>query len=231
MCKYPGMISSQFPYFRHGFPRSNHGGQVAFYHPFLDRFLLVVPQEVEVVTKISMLANLRYPIMPMYVSNAPGFNHTLLDNGCCDNWTTSLDNQQRKKIYDNDRATQIIQRPQRLEPSKSMPEDYTVFSIEAEKQWMQLLWFWQEFLEFIGKTENPYEPVIDFVNQYLLPNELKPSYRTETEKFIRAVNRILSIETDPATADSAIINHMQTHASFLKDVVKWFRINRIECGL
>ena len=221
------MSSITYTYFRPGHPRSNSGGQIAFYQPFLDRFLLVVPQEVEVVTKISMLANLRYPILPLYISNAPGYNHTLLDNGCCEGWTTILENQHRKKIYDNDRATHVIHHNQYLKPAAALPDEYHVFSLAIEKQWMQLLWFWQEFLHFIEQEENPYQPVIQFVNDYLLPEQINPRYRLQLAAAEREINHILSVEIDPDRADQTIRDYIAKKCIFLQDVLEWFMTHHI----
>lgn len=222
------MISTRFPYFRPGYPTSENSGQIAFYQPFFDRFLLIVPQEVLVVLKISMLANLRYPVLPMYVSGAPGFHHNLLDNGCCENWTVALENKHREKIYDNDRATLIIQQSQRIHPSRSLPDQYSIFSIDAEKRWFQLLWFWQEFLEFIFMYKNPYQPVIDFVDANLMPTSIQPEYRRQMSDFCKQVNLILSVEHDALAADQAIYRYIADQCTWLNDVLEYFIDSQIK---
>lgn len=224
------MQTTHFSYFHPGYPRSNSGGQIAFYQPFFDRFLLVVPQEVEVVTTISILANIRYPILAMHVSNAQGYSHTLLDNHCCDNWTTVLDNRYKGKIYENDRATLIIQQPQRLEPARKLCQEYEAFSIENEKLWMQLIWFWQEFLHFVQSYRNPYQPVTDFVDNNLMTDATRPYYRKQIADFAKAVNLVLAVEIDCTLADEIIRNHIHG-IKWLHDVLDGWASERYNTNI
>lgn len=167
-------------FFQWGYSNLNDN-QFGLWEPTLDRFLLIL-NDVSLVDCIIMVSSSRYNLYLCNLNSAQNYSRNLIDNSCCENWTLSNKSQIKiGKFNQYNTATTV----EFLVPSLDNPK----WNIKQEKAWLQICWFWLNFIheiknhqwhqkiQFIKKIysselnySHDYFDNIDLVETYILKN-------------------------------------------------------------
>ena len=194
---------TKLSYFRLGCSPDS-SGQVALYHPFFDRLLLVLPGNSAVIRDIVRLASSRYPLFMVDISTAPQYTPQLIDNTCCDAWTVTMHNRDWSRMYYLNTHTEIVSPIPQVQPAQTLSTEWQDFSIAEEKSWLQTLWFWLEFLQQADVHISPYQDVHKFLSFQEWPADFQSPAEVEFDQLSCSIHKLLYLATNAMSADSAI---------------------------
>jgi hypothetical protein len=127
-------------YFTYGYPMDARMPIYGLYQPVLNCFLLVLPDYPEIGPRLTAILSSRYLLQPILLNLASNYDHNVIDNEICQDWTFSNAHQ---VPYRSLMSNFKIIKAELLIPTKVTVE----WNIEQEKQWAQFCLFWLRFIK------------------------------------------------------------------------------------
>ena len=127
------------PYFA-GYPIKIGYAHYALYDIALDRFVFVCDGR-ELGLRVQQLAMSRYHMALIQLDWADNYQHNLIDNTICENWTyqrSNYDDHWNVTVHGVIRAEKLIGHD---------IAQFDTASIQRRKQWMQVYWHWLRFVQ------------------------------------------------------------------------------------
>jgi hypothetical protein len=196
-----------------GYPTKLGYPHYGLYQPLLGHFLLITNSLDESI-KIKNLAISRYSLFIFQLDDASNYSFNLIDNDCCENW--SVIPHQRF-----DFAVTYYSDPIKAQQLIAASTNNININIAEEKQWLQYIWYWIRFVDWIAEAQSWYHQkkfMID-LGLYQFPDyQLQLQQLQQHQQFFY---KTLLLEQNISTANNKIIEYLQNNQSLADLYQQW----------
>jgi len=179
----------KFKYFNYGY--SNHPAlpTYALYQPVLDCFLITADSPI-VANQLRMLLSSRYSLYTVCLNTAENYEHNLIDNTVCENWTFL--GRKHLPVNQLNGASQIV-----YADHLQLIDHAVDWNVDREKQWVLMCKF---YLAFFTKFKDHALPGAETVTEFLP----KDCFGNEQQAIEQQAMELLYLGTDFESTDIKI---------------------------
>lgn len=129
-------MSTEYPTYL-GYGSDEHSKIYGLWEPVLDRFLFVGHKS-ETLQRVAFLSSSRYLLFPVCLNTALNYQHNLIDNKVCENWT-----------LENRGDVSTLPMNYAVTDAQMLLETHTManWDLTQEKKWLTLIWHYVFFLD------------------------------------------------------------------------------------
>jgi len=203
-----------FKYFTYGYPENSQSAVYGLYQPVLNCFLLILPDYFDVGPQLTAILSSRYMLQPIRISCASNYEHNIIDNEICQNWTISNLHQVTARSLMVD--CKMINAEQLIPTTVSVDWD-----IEKEKQWMQFCVFWLRYIKSIEKPGYCGGWIDEQIGNNSLFSVFDPLAKPEVREFAEQVTKLLYLGQDLTTTEQIIMSLLNGRNDFFQQYLNY----------
>jgi hypothetical protein len=153
-------------------------------------------------------------LQPIRISCASNYEHNIIDNEICQNWTISNLHQVTARSLMVD--CKMINAEQLIPTTVSVDWD-----IEKEKQWMQFCVFWLRYIKSIEKPGYCGGWIDEQIGNNSLFSVFDPLAKPEVREFAEQVTKLLYLGQDLTTTEQIIMSLLNGRNDFFQQYLNY----------
>lgn len=180
-------------HFFEGYKTKQDSKLFGLYQPVLNCFL-IIHDDLKAINEISKISSSRYTTFIVQIDCAVNYQHNLIDNYCCENWTFS--NNDAVVIANPFKTKGVISAEELIELTNSDLE------IKQEKEYLQTVLYWLEFSWWL-ESQIPWKESYDFLREIELLDH--NDYYSQYYELTKKIKQNLYFSKDSDSSDNEIV--------------------------